>query len=264
MGKEDIINYVMTTPGNPNRAVLTGMLDGVDGLKIHICTSEEYDATSKTPTIEKPNTSLIYLVPTSEESGDLFDEFVWTGEAWERFGAGSVKIQNPVPSPTTADNGKVLKVVKGEYQLRNELPVATWQNEGNVVSVYGSGTYVLKEASDILQLERITLNGAYAYKYGKLAIVSYIPDGIHFPAMVNGSGGLYVVSGSMEVDYDKIGSNGVLGYGYDTTDKTKRYAVAVTASTNSGKDTFFLVDVDTMASVSTDKTFFGMFFIPCK
>ena len=30
MGKEDIINYVMTTPGNPNRAVLSGMLDGVD------------------------------------------------------------------------------------------------------------------------------------------------------------------------------------------------------------------------------------------
>ena len=30
MSKEDIINYVMTTPGNPNRAVLTGMLDGVD------------------------------------------------------------------------------------------------------------------------------------------------------------------------------------------------------------------------------------------
>lgn len=29
MNKEDIINYVMTTPGNPNRAVLEGMLDSV-------------------------------------------------------------------------------------------------------------------------------------------------------------------------------------------------------------------------------------------
>ena len=29
MSKEDIINYVMTTPGNPNRAVLNGMLDSV-------------------------------------------------------------------------------------------------------------------------------------------------------------------------------------------------------------------------------------------
>ena len=29
MSKEDVINYVMTTPGNPNRAVLTGMLDSI-------------------------------------------------------------------------------------------------------------------------------------------------------------------------------------------------------------------------------------------
>ena len=29
MNKEDIINYVMTTPGNPNRAVLNGMLDSI-------------------------------------------------------------------------------------------------------------------------------------------------------------------------------------------------------------------------------------------
>ncbi len=29
MSKEDVINYVMTTPGNPNKAVLSGMLDSV-------------------------------------------------------------------------------------------------------------------------------------------------------------------------------------------------------------------------------------------
>lgn len=29
MSKEEIIDYVMTTPGNPNRAVLEGMLDSV-------------------------------------------------------------------------------------------------------------------------------------------------------------------------------------------------------------------------------------------
>lgn len=29
MGKEDVIDYVMTTPGNPNRAVLSGMLDSI-------------------------------------------------------------------------------------------------------------------------------------------------------------------------------------------------------------------------------------------
>lgn len=29
MSKEDVINYVMTTPSNPNRAVLSGMLDSI-------------------------------------------------------------------------------------------------------------------------------------------------------------------------------------------------------------------------------------------
>lgn len=29
MSKEDVINYVMTTPGNPNKAVLSGMLDSI-------------------------------------------------------------------------------------------------------------------------------------------------------------------------------------------------------------------------------------------
>lgn len=31
MSKEDVINYVMTTPNNPNRAVLEGMLDSITG-----------------------------------------------------------------------------------------------------------------------------------------------------------------------------------------------------------------------------------------
>ena len=29
MSKEDVIDYVMTTPSNPNRAVLSGMLDSI-------------------------------------------------------------------------------------------------------------------------------------------------------------------------------------------------------------------------------------------
>ena len=29
MSKEDVMDYVMTTPSNPNRAVLSGMLDSV-------------------------------------------------------------------------------------------------------------------------------------------------------------------------------------------------------------------------------------------
>ena len=42
MSKEDVINYVMTTPNNPNRAVLEGMLDSIAevGAKILTITVE--------------------------------------------------------------------------------------------------------------------------------------------------------------------------------------------------------------------------------
>ena len=46
MSKEDVINYVMTTPNNPNRAVLEGMLDGAsdsgNNLLIVNATSTDY------------------------------------------------------------------------------------------------------------------------------------------------------------------------------------------------------------------------------
>ena len=41
MSKEDIIDYVMTTPSNPNRAVLSGMLDGMSGEDSGYSCSEE-------------------------------------------------------------------------------------------------------------------------------------------------------------------------------------------------------------------------------
>jgi len=50
MSKEDIINYVMTTPGNPNRAVLEGMLDSVaeaggGRLRVNIASSDQTEGT---------------------------------------------------------------------------------------------------------------------------------------------------------------------------------------------------------------------------
>ena len=86
---------------------------GIGGFEIHICASGEYDAETKVPTITKPDTSTLYLVPTSSRSKNMFDEYVYTGTDWEKFGTGSVAL----PSVTSADNGKVLGVKNGEYAL---------------------------------------------------------------------------------------------------------------------------------------------------
>lgn len=169
MSKEDVINYVMTTPNNPNRAVLSGMLDGIDGLKIHICTSEEYDATSKTPIIEKPNTSLIYLVPTSEESGDLFDEFIWTGEAWERFGAGSVNVPKNIVDGsatgslrTTGSSSEHSFYTLGAYAFSEG---GGTEASGNQSHAEGSGTKA-KGADSHAEGASTTASGAQSHAEG--------------------------------------------------------------------------------------------------
>ena len=50
MSKEDVINYVMTTPSNPNRAVLSGMLDSIANagggtLRVNIASSDQTEGT---------------------------------------------------------------------------------------------------------------------------------------------------------------------------------------------------------------------------
>ena len=62
------------------------------GLSIHICSANEYDSTTKTPTITAPAADTIYLVPTSSTTGDLFSEWIYVDSAWERIGGTSIDL----------------------------------------------------------------------------------------------------------------------------------------------------------------------------
>lgn len=58
---------------------------------IHICSQNEYDASTGLPTVEEPEENVFYLVPSGDdESSNLFDEWVYVNEAWEQFGSGVV------------------------------------------------------------------------------------------------------------------------------------------------------------------------------
>lgn len=57
---------------------------------IHICGSSEYDSQSLTPTVEDPEENIFYLVPNGGLNSDLFDEWIWVNEKWEKFGVGQV------------------------------------------------------------------------------------------------------------------------------------------------------------------------------
>lgn len=73
MSKEEIINYVMTTPSNPNKAVLSGMLDsvaqsgGTDPFVVYVM----QDAVSQTYTVDSCNKTYEELADYIQETGDL-------------------------------------------------------------------------------------------------------------------------------------------------------------------------------------------------
>lgn len=61
---------------------------GGSGAEIHICTNDEIDATTGLPSIENPQSNTFYLVPGDQVSGNMYDEYIWVNEAWEKFGSG--------------------------------------------------------------------------------------------------------------------------------------------------------------------------------
>lgn len=84
-----------------------------ESVEFHICTSAEYDVTTRVPTIQNPSTSTFYLVPAEDGSSpDLFVEWIWTGTTWEMFGSATIDLSNYVQFTDYASPSKagVVKV----------------------------------------------------------------------------------------------------------------------------------------------------------
>ena len=167
-----------------------------------------------------------------------------------------------LPSPTTSDNGKVLGVDGGEYKLvnaRSDIPKTSVANVGKVLGVTANGgiyAFVDKDSP----VEKISFNGAFAYKTGNIAYVTSSSDGITFPPI--SQGGLTVQYGELEVAELSSDGSVVLAYVRDSSDPTKRYKVASTKINN--KTSLFLVDADTKQALTTSATIWDNFCIPCK
>lgn len=60
------------------------------GLSLYICTSSEV-ANGK-PDVDAPAEGVLYLVPSGNESGNLYNEYVYVNDAWELFGGASIDL----------------------------------------------------------------------------------------------------------------------------------------------------------------------------
>lgn len=72
--------------------IVAGSNDGgsTAGLSLHICTSSEIS--NGKPNISLPLEGVLYLVPSGNTSGNLYDEYVYVNNEWELFGGASIDL----------------------------------------------------------------------------------------------------------------------------------------------------------------------------
>lgn len=141
------------------------------GVGIHICGNNEYDSTTGQPIVEDPIENQFYLVPSSgSDSSNLFDEWIYINEKWEKFGGGSID----VPEQTQVD-WSVKDSTAIDY-IKNKPPIKEGTGDNSIIvnAILGyeysrntaSGDYSFAEGFHADAL------GAYAHAEGFYTIAS--------------------------------------------------------------------------------------------
>lgn len=134
----------------PSNAAMQQAIDNINTMKIHICTSEEYDAQTGVPTVQNPDAQTFYLVPGGESS-NLFIEWVYVNNAWERFGSADVEV--PVADVQVAG----ASVVDGNGVA--DIPVASGEIFGVIKSFEARGTKIYNGGLGISQASDSQIKG---------------------------------------------------------------------------------------------------------
>lgn len=89
--------------------MIKGGLGGMTDLPIHICTEDEYDAETGIPTVTDPVPDTFYLVPSGSDLDDMFEEWVYVNDRWERFGTGVGATMGELDDAPTAGSQNAVK-----------------------------------------------------------------------------------------------------------------------------------------------------------
>ena len=91
-------------------------------VSIHVCSSNEYDHETGIPVISTPKTGIVYLVPDGS-GNDLFVEWIYVDDAWEKFGSASIDLSGYVTDVTVNGTSVVTNGVAN-------VPMASVQPDG--------------------------------------------------------------------------------------------------------------------------------------
>ena len=145
------------------------------GLSIHICGQSEVE--NGLPNVSEPDEATIYLVPASDSSsGNLYNEYVYVADAWEKFGSSGSAID------LSAYATKANPVFSGSISLGRASESTIGENsvaEGHSVVAVGNYShaegYGELDESKTIDGTTYTIGGAYgesshAEGYGTLAL----------------------------------------------------------------------------------------------
>lgn len=103
INQQDLINYIEQSHPTIDAYTkeetddfiddLQDQIDNINNFKIHPCVSGEYDTTTHIPTIQNPDTTTFYLVPTGTEN-DIYEEWIYLNNNWERFGSAKIDLSS--------------------------------------------------------------------------------------------------------------------------------------------------------------------------
>ena len=74
-------------------------------LSIYTCAQNE--VSNGKPNIASPDENTIYLVSAGNESGNLYEEYIYVNNAWEKFGAASIDLSGYAPIANPAFTGSI-------------------------------------------------------------------------------------------------------------------------------------------------------------
>ena len=135
--KQNTLTFDNAPTANSTNPVTSGgvynAIANINTMKIHICAQGEYNAETGVPTVQNPDTQTFYLVPGGEGS-NLFIEWAYVNNAWERFGSADVE----VPVQDVQINGASI-VTNGVANI----PKASASEFGVIKYISGSGLVML-------------------------------------------------------------------------------------------------------------------------
>ena len=94
------------------------------GLSIYICAQDE--VSNGVPDIEEPDETTVYLVAAGNTTGNLYEEYIYVDDTWEKFGAASIDLSNyiqktDIATQSTAGLVKVLDNGNVTFNENNQL-----------------------------------------------------------------------------------------------------------------------------------------------